>query len=240
MSDTEPKSDKRSSVWAKAWKPVLLVVVIVGLMILAKTLGLGEKLESMKGWIEGLGAWGPVAFILIYIVSTVAMVPGTALTLGAGALFGSVMGVVYVSIASTIGATCCFFIARYIARSSVTDWLGGNEKFQKMESMTKKHGVVILAIARLVPLFPFNLLNYGFGLTAVPMGTYILWSWICMLPGTILYVVGADAVTTAVAEGRVPWMLVGVLAVVVVFLAVIVRLAKGKLGDTETGKVEDK
>lgn len=239
MSDVASNDEKRGSVLKKAWKPILLLAVIIGLMVLARFLGLGEKLESVKVWIEGLGAWGPVAFILVYIVSTVVMIPGTALTLGAGALFGSVMGVIYVSIASTIGASCCFLIARYLARNSVTAWLGDNEKFQKMDSMTKKHGIVILAIARLVPLFPFNLLNYGFGLTAIPLRRYILWSWLCMLPGTILYVVGADTVTTAVAEGRIPWALVAVLAGVVVFLAVIVRMAKGKLGATEEEKDND-
>ncbi len=70
--------------------------------------------------------------------------------------------------------------------------------------MTEKHGAIIVAVTRLVPLFPFNLLNYGFGLTRVPFWTYLFWSWLCMLPGTIAYLVGTDAVILAVTTGELP------------------------------------
>jgi uncharacterized membrane protein YdjX (TVP38/TMEM64 family) len=76
------------------------------------------------------------------------------------------------------------------------------------------------------PLFPFNLLNYGFGLTRVPFWTYVFWSWLCMLPGTALYVVGADAVARGLAQGRVPWGLIGALAGVAVILFFLVRAAR--------------
>ena len=77
--------------------------------------------------------------------------------------------------------------------------------------MTREHGAIIVAITRLVPVFPFNLLNYGFGLTGVPFWTYVFWSWLCMLPWTILFVVGADTVTQALSQGRIPWLLILVL-----------------------------
>ena len=85
-----------------------------------------------------------------------------------------------------------------------------------------------------MPIFPFNLLNYGFGLTRVPFWTYVVWSWLCMLPGTILFVVGADALTRGVTEGEVPWALVGVLVGVIILLTILVRQARRKLQDDET------
>lgn len=86
-----------------------------------------------------------------------------------------------------------------------------------------------MALTRLVPIFPFNLLNYGFGLTRVPFWTYLLWSWFCMLPGTALYVVGEDAFTKGLAQGKVPWSLMGALAGVAVILTFLVRAARKKL-----------
>ena len=239
MSD-ESTTEEQPPGYKKALKPILLITTIVVLMILARVFGLGEKLELLKDWITGLGKLGPIVFVLLYIVATVAMVPGTALTVGAGALFGSVMGVILVSIGSTLGATLCFLIARYFARDAISKWLEGNEKFQKLDKMSEKHGAMVVAITRLVPLFPFNLLNYGLGLTGARFGTYVLWSWVCMLPGTILYVVGADALSSALSSGEVPWPLLGVLGGVIVFLAVVVRFAKKKIDSESEDEPKEK
>ena len=123
-------------------------------------------------------------------------------------MFGSFIGTIAVSIGSTLGAALAFLVARYFARASIEGWLGKNEKFKNLDQMTEDFGPVIVAITRLVPIFPFNLLNYGFGLTKVPFLTYVFYSWLCMLPMTVVFVVGSDAVFTAVREGRVPWALI--------------------------------
>lgn len=120
-------------------------------------------------------------------------------------LFGSVLGVLTVSLASTLGASLAFLLARYVARAAVAQRFGQNQKFHRLDRMTEEHGAIIVAITRLIPLFPFTLLNYGFGLTAVPFWTYVFWSWLCMLPMTVVFVVGADAVTLSLSEGRIPW-----------------------------------
>ncbi len=153
------------------WKPLALVGALVALIVLAKVLDLGERLVSVRDWIESLGALGPVAFCALYIVAAVAMVPGIALTVGAGALFGSVWGSVYVSIGSTMGAAMSFLIARYLARDSVSSWLSQSPRFRHLDDLTERHGAMIVAITRLVPIFPYNLLNYGYGLTKVPFAT---------------------------------------------------------------------
>jgi uncharacterized membrane protein YdjX (TVP38/TMEM64 family) len=90
---------------------------------------------------------------------------------------------------------------------------------------------MIVAVLRLIPIFPFNLLNYGFGLTRIPFWTYVFWSWLCMLPGTVLYVVGVDAVIQLIIQKEVPWILFGVVAGVGVLLALLVKLARNKIKD---------
>ena len=105
--------------------------------------------------------------------------------------------------------------------------------------MTQQHGAVIVALTRLLPIFPFNLLNYAFGLTGVRFWTYALWSFLCMIPGVILYVVGADALYQGIVMGRVPWILLATLALVVIPLAVLVKYARNSLKEKEenlTGK----
>ena len=214
-------------------KPVLFLLVILSLLVIAKVFGLGEKLGELRDWIGTLGSLGPLVFVAIYIVAVVAAIPGSALTVAAGALFGSVFGVIWVSIASTLGASLAFLIARYFARDAIVKWLSKNEKFRRLDQLTEDHGAIIVALTRLVPIFPFNLLNYGFGLTRVRFSTYVLWSWLCMLPGTVLYVVGADAVTKGLTRGEVPWVLVGALTGTGIVLFVIVRFARKKLQDKE-------
>lgn len=216
------------------WKPVLLLVLLLLILILARVLDVGQYLGQVRTWIESLGPWGPLVFILLYALAVTAALPGSPLTVAAGALFGSVLGVVVVSLAATLGASLSFLVARYFARDAVARWLSRQEKFRKLDEMTDRHGAVIVALTRLVPVFPFNLLNFGFGLTRVPFWTYVFWSWLCMLPGTVLYVVGADALTRAVAQGQIPWPLVGALALVALFLAFLVRYARSKLADENT------
>jgi uncharacterized membrane protein YdjX (TVP38/TMEM64 family) len=211
------------------YRPVVLVVTLVGLMTFAKVFNLGEQLGLVRDWIESLGVFGPAAFCALYIVAVLAMIPGFAITVVAGALFGAFWGSVYVSFSSTIGAALCFLIARYLARGSVSTWLSGSPKFRQLDDMTEQHGAAIVAITRLVPLFPFNLLNYGFGLTKVRFSTYVLWSWMCMLPGTVIYVVGTDAFITTLREGRIPWALLGALAVISAATFFVVRMAGRKI-----------
>ena len=215
-------------------RTVFFLVVIVSLLVVAKVFGLGERLGELRDWIGTLGSLGSLVFVAIYIVAVIAAIPGSALTVAAGALFGSVFGVIWVSIASTVGASLAFLIARYFARDAIVKWLSKNEKFRRLDQLTEDHGAIIVALTRLVPIFPFNLLNYGFGLTRVQFWTYVFWSWLCMLPGTVLYVVGADAVTKGLTRGEVPWVLVSALVGVAVVLFIIVRFARKKLQDKES------
>lgn len=216
------------------WKAALFFVALLALAVAAPALGLGARLIELRGWIEGLGALGPVVFALLYAVATVAAVPASLLTLAAGAMFGSAVGIATVAVGATAGAAAAFAIARWLARDTVAGWLAKSEKFAKLDAMTERHGAIIVAITRLVPIFPFNLLNYGFGLTRVRFGTYLLWSFLCMLPGIALYVIGADALTRGFAEGRIPWQLLGALLAVVGLLLLVVSRARRLLSARES------
>jgi uncharacterized membrane protein YdjX (TVP38/TMEM64 family) len=215
------------------WRPILLLSVIIAVIVLSYVFGIGEKLVALGDWIDSLGALGPVVFVFIYTGATVAAIPGIAITIVAGAIFGSLVGVIVVSIASTFGASMAFLIARYFARDATAKWLAKREKFKELDELTGKHGAIIVAIVRLVPLFPFNLVNYGFGLTKIRFWTYVFWSWLCMLPGTILYVVGTDAVIQAIVSKKAPWTLIGIVIAVGILLVVLVKLARGKLREQE-------
>jgi len=217
---------------SRPWlRPLVLGLVLIAMAAAAQIFGLGDRLDDLRSWILGLGPWGPLVFIAIYAIAVVAAIPGSVLSIAAGTMFGSLLGVAVVSVASTLGAAMAFAVARWFARDSIARWLANNEKFTKLDRMTSRHGAIVVAITRLVPLFPFTLLNYGFGLTGVRFRTYVLWSWLCMLPGTVLYVVGADAVTRGLAEGRVPWPLVAILVVTGAVLTLIVRRARRALVD---------
>jgi uncharacterized membrane protein YdjX (TVP38/TMEM64 family) len=145
-------------------------------------------LRSALSWIAGLGPWGPIIFIIIYIFATVLFVPGSILALGAGVLFGAIWGSVYVSIGATIGAASAFLIGRYLARGWVTKQIEGSDMFKAIDKAVAREGWKIVGLMQLSPLFPFNLLNYAFGVTQVSFKDYFFPTWIGIMPGTVLYV----------------------------------------------------
>jgi uncharacterized membrane protein YdjX (TVP38/TMEM64 family) len=146
-----------------------------------------ELLRSVLQWVDGLGAIGAIAFIAIYTLATVAFFPGAILTLGAGVVFGVVMGSFYVLIGATLGAAAAFLVGRYLARDWVSQKIAGNDKFQAIDEAVGREGFKIVLLTRLSPVFPFILLNYAYGLTGVSLKDYVLGS-IGMVPGTIMYV----------------------------------------------------
>ncbi|PLZ87210.1 TVP38/TMEM64 family protein [Fischerella thermalis] len=168
-------------------KLVLLSFLAVSLIIAAKQLNIQGWLQISITWIESLGSWGAIAFIIIYNIATLLFIPGSLLTLKGGCLFGVVWGSIYVLIAATIGATFAFIIGRYLTRDWVCRQLEKHPKFKAIDQAVAKQGFKIVFLTRLSPIFPFNLLNYAFGITQVSLKDYILGS-IGMIPGTVMYV----------------------------------------------------
>ncbi len=210
-------------------KPLVLAAVILGLIVSLQWFGMGGKIAEARAWIEGLGYLGPFVFSALFALATVVAVPASALSIAAGAMFGSVVGTISVSAGSTAGAGLAFLVARYIARKPVERWLGKYDPFNKLDELTEKKGAAIVAVTRLIPLFPFHLLNYGFGLTRIKFTTYLFWSWLCMLPGTVLYVAGSDIIFKTAARGEIPWGILGLFAVFAAGLFFLIRFARGFL-----------
>lgn len=141
--------------------------------------------QLLAQWIDGAGIAGPLLFIIIYAVGTVVFLPGSVLTLTGGALFGPVLGTLYNLIGATIGATLAFLAARYLAADWVERKTGGRLKQLKLG--VEQEGWHFVAFVRLVPLFPYNLLNYALGLTRLRLTHYIIASFVFMLPGAAAY-----------------------------------------------------
>jgi uncharacterized membrane protein YdjX (TVP38/TMEM64 family) len=219
-------------------KCAVLIGLIIGLLVVARRVPLSPLIAAIEGFVRGLGIWGPLVFGLIYVAAVVALVPASALTLAAGALFGLFVGTVTVSLASTTGAALSFLVARYLARDAVARKLGGDPRFAALDQAIARSGWVIVALMRLSPAIPFTLQNYLYGLTGISFWTCVLTSWVAMLPGTLMYVylghigkAGLDAASGAGGPARTPgeWALlvVGLLATVAVtvFVGLLARRA---------------
>lgn len=176
----------------KILKFLSFIMVFVGLIVLAKFVGITDSiniaLKNVLTWVNGLGFWGPIAFVLIYVFASVLLISGAVLTLGAGAIFGVVQGSILVSIASTLAATVAFLVGRYLARGWVARQIDKQPKFKAIDQAVAQEGWKIVGLTRLSPIFPFVFLNYAFGVTQVSLRDYVLASWIGMMPGTVMYV----------------------------------------------------
>jgi uncharacterized membrane protein YdjX (TVP38/TMEM64 family) len=229
------------------WKKLLYA--IAALAALAALLWLGRQgggqLPRFAAWVDGLGALGPVVFILGYAVATVALVPGLILTMAAGALFGLAWGTLYVLVGATLGASGAFLVARYGARRAVERRLAGMPKFAAIDRAVGREGRKIVFLLRLSPAVPFNLLNYALGLTNVRFVDYLV-ACLGMLPGTFLYVyygklLGTVAAVAGGAEVERGWeywafLALGIVATVAVS-AFITRKAREALRRATGGEL---
>jgi len=220
-------------------KVIMVIVVIIILLAAAKYFHVQQLLRNSLEWVASLGIWGPFIYIALYILACVLFLPGSILTLGGGVLFGVVKGSIIVSISATLGATCAFLVGRYLAREWVAKKIQANEKFKAIDDAVAREGWKIVGLTRLSPVFPFNLLNYAYGLTRVSLRDYFFASWIGMMPGTIMYVyIGslAGEVAKIGSEGRTrtsaewAFYIVGLIATVVVtvYITSIARAALRK------------
>jgi uncharacterized membrane protein YdjX (TVP38/TMEM64 family) len=236
------RSQEVSSRIRGRWRWVLYATAGVAIVLAVKYLHVQDLLKAALDWIGKLGPWGPVIFVGLYVVATVLFVPGSVLTLGAGAVFGVVLGSVCVSISATLGATAAFLVGRYLARDTIARKIEKNEKFATIARAVANEGWKIVLMTRLSPAFPFTLLNYAFGLTRVKLSHYMLASWLGMIPGTVMYVYLGSLVNVGAGHRQrttSEWILYGVGLLATVTVTVFVtRLARRalakKIGSNET------
>jgi len=217
----------------------LIALVIAVAALLFFVFPVGDWLGAFSGWSRENPVAGGALLSVLYIAATVLGAPGLLLTLAAGFLFGVVWGTVVVSVGSVLGATAAFLIGRFVARDWVAGRIGGSHRFRAIDGAVGRNGFKIVLLTRLSPVFPFNVLNYLFGLTDVRLRDYVLASWIGMLPATVLYVYFGTTIQNVAAlisgefeggAGRVA-LLSGGLAATVLVALLIARVARRAIAE---------
>jgi uncharacterized membrane protein YdjX (TVP38/TMEM64 family) len=206
-----------------------LVVALAALSLWAAQAGSGLEPAAIEARVRAAGPLAPVAFVALYGLATVALVPGSLLSLAGGALFGPVWGVVWNLAGATLGAALAFLAARYVRGDWISRLPGG--RLAEILEGVEAGGWRFVAFVRLVPLFPFNLLNYALGLTKIAFGPYVATSLVCMVPGAIvctqLGYAGREALAGGEhAIGAVTWAL-GLVAALSLLPRLVRRLWRG-------------
>ncbi len=207
---------------------LILIVIGIALVIINR-----DQLDAtaLEQWVKNAGAAGPVVFMLLYAIGTILFFPGSVLTLTGGAIFGPILGTLYNLTGATFGATIAFLISRYLASDWVEQKTGG--RLKQLKVGVEEEGWRFVAFVRLVPLFPFNLLNYALGLTRIKLSHYILASYIFMLPGAVAYTYLGYAGREAIAGGQgmiqKALLALSLLAVVAFIPRILARYRRGSV-----------
>nr|WP_290223220.1 TVP38/TMEM64 family protein [Trichocoleus desertorum] len=230
--------------WSLGFKLAILLVLISISVLAVQSLNLEVWLPVLLRRVKSLGVWAPIAFMGIYVAATLCFIPGSLLTIGAGVLFGVVLGSIYTFLGASLGAIAAFCVSRYMVRKWAQKWitkqLEGSEKFQAVNQAVAREGFRIVLLTRLSPVLPFTWLNYAFGLSQVSLRDYAL-GCLGMIPATVMYVyIGsllgdlAALVSGATARSRtlaeVILLSVGLVATVVVTLY-ITQIARKALDE---------
>ncbi len=222
---------------AKNPRVLLLLLLLIAIGVSFLFLPIKQWFLQFQALIENLGPVGPLVFIVAYVVLTVMLVPGSAMTLGAGAIFGLWLGALIVFIGANMGAICSFLLARTFLRKKVEQWAQANPKFATLDRAIAREGFKMVLLSRLSPVFPFTLLNYLLGLTKIKTSSYIVANLIGMLPGTFLYVyLGATAREALTGSPGLVVKITGLLATVGVVMLVTRAARKAMAQDDDLGE----
>jgi uncharacterized membrane protein YdjX (TVP38/TMEM64 family) len=222
---------------ARTWLKIGIIVLIVAALLWLRTLPLADWLTVFNEWIQGLGPAGLLVFALAYAVAAVLLLPGSLLTLAAGATFGLLPGFGAVLVGATAGLALAFLVSRHLARRQVEEWIQSKPRFSAVDRAVAKEGWKIVFLTRLSPVFPFNFQNYAYGLTRISFWHYTLASTIGIIPGTFLYIylgsVGRSGLEAAAGGGEVETLrlalqVVGLVATALVTIY-ITRIARKAL-----------
>ncbi len=185
-----------------AFRLALLVVTLVAVGAIARLTPAASML-SLDGLMNGVRslqatAWAPFVFVLVYVTTTALGLPGSVVTIVGGVVFGFGWGALYNSIGANIGASAAFGLARMLGRDGVERIVG--KRIQRLNNAMVRHGFIGLLALRLIPLVPFNALNFGSGLTRLRWREYIIATMVGILPGTLVYTFFADALVRGSTE----------------------------------------
>jgi uncharacterized membrane protein YdjX (TVP38/TMEM64 family) len=196
MSEITTSSRSAADQSRRALRLLGVVALLAVLFAAVRTLPVDRHLLDVVDWIRGAGLVGAAVFVVAYVVATVLFVPGSILTLGAGFAYGVIVGTALVWAAANVGAALAFGLGRTLARDWIAGKVAANPRFAAIDHAVGRQGFKIVLLTRLSPVFPFNLLNYAYGLTRVASRDYVLASLLGMLPGTLMYVYFGSLVTS--------------------------------------------
>jgi uncharacterized membrane protein YdjX (TVP38/TMEM64 family) len=225
MMDEITKVETPPSQGRRHLRLLFFVAIVMALFVGSFFLPTAQWLLAFREWVESQGIWGALVYAGMYVVCTVLFVPGSPLTIGAGYLYGPLWGTIVAWLAATAGASLAFLVGRYVARDQVQTWIKGKPKFAALDGAIARKGGWIVLLLRLSPVFPFNLLNYALGLTGVRFRSYLLASWVGMLPGTIAFVLVGYAGKQSLEGGEKVWYWAIAAAVTLIVTFFITRLA---------------
>lgn len=169
-----------------AWTRMAFFVALLLALGSWVALGDGNLLRDVRQWVDSLGVWGPVAFAVVYALAVTALLPGSVLTASAGALFGLPVGAGAVLVGATAGAVLSFGLARWLGRPVVARYAGSG-RLARLDAFLTRRGFVAVLLVRLVPLFPFSVINYGAGVAGVRLSSYVTATALGIIPGTLVY-----------------------------------------------------
>lgn len=221
-------------------KPLLLAAFLVAAIAAVHFSGASRyfEQEKLRELIQGYGILAPAIYMLIYSLAPVFFLPGLPITIVGGILFGPFWGVVYTIIGATIGASLAFLTARFLAGDWVESKLT-SPRWRRLDREVEIHGWKVVAFTRLIPAFPFNLLNYAFGLTRIPFMQYVAATFFCMLPACIAFIVFSSSLPGLIRGKVSPTLLIGILLVALVsLLPVVYRRIKAR-GERRTATGEN-
>ncbi|MBZ4663672.1 MAG: ydjX [Caloramator sp.] len=183
----------------KKFKPLLLLVILGAVFFIIYKTGFIETLKDLnkfRSLIEDAGALGYIIYVLVFIITAVFSLPASVVTISGGIVFGPILGALLALVGATIGAVAAFLVARYLARGFIVEKFGENPIFKKIEAGVEKNGRDFLILTRLVPIFPYNIQNYAYGVTNIDLFTYTIISFITMAPGAFVYAYMAGEIAT--------------------------------------------
>jgi uncharacterized membrane protein YdjX (TVP38/TMEM64 family) len=216
----------------RIWPLVAAGGVLLAMVVVGRAIDVGSHLEAAQGWTASLGVLAPAAFVVVYVGATLLGVPGTPFTLLSPLLFGVGPAFVVMVVGSALSAALGFLIARYLARDALAERLAGSDGFARLSALVEEHHWAVIPVLRILPIAPFAVVNYGFGLTGISFWRYFAWSELAMVPMNAVLVLGAGLLFDATTRGTASWPLLGAAAaaaLVVIGLAALGRkaLARG-------------